>query len=302
MPDRNAALYDARSRYVAAQANPQVTSLAADELRRAGEALRVAEASRAAGDPLARVDHLAYLTRQRVLIAQDTASSRTAQAVTASAAAERDKMRLALRTIEADAAQRQLAQAQQNNAQMANQADAAQRDLAQAQRTNAQQSADLAAADAARQRDQARADRRDARVGDLEMQLRELNARKTDRGMVVTLGDVLFDTGKSQLRGDGTRNLAKLAEFFRRNPDRRASIEGYTDDVGSAGANQSLSERRAGAVMAALVNMGVPADHLSSLGHGEEMPAASNADAAGRQMNRRVEIVFVPLPGDTARN
>lgn len=302
VPDRNAALDDARSRYNAAQGNANVTALAPDELRRAAEALRLAEAARTSGDSLATIDHLSYLTKQRVAIATETASSRAAQAVTAGAAAERDKMRLEMRTLEADAAQRQLAAAQQSNAQMSSQAEAAQRQLALSQDANARKTAELNAAEAARIREQERVARRDARLGDLEMQLRELNARKTERGMVVTLGDVLFDTGKSQLRGEGTRNLSKLADFFKRNPDRKASIEGYTDSVGSASSNMDLSERRASAVMSALVNMGVPTDRLNALGHGEEMPTASNDNAAGRQMNRRVEIVFTPLPGDSAMN
>jgi outer membrane protein OmpA-like peptidoglycan-associated protein len=112
--------------------------------------------------------------------------------------------------------------------------------------------------------------------------------------MVVTLGDVLFDSGRSSLQPDGSRNMAKLADVFRRNPQSKASIEGYTDSVGSASSNQELSGRRAGAVMAALVSLGVPADHLRMQAHGEDMPVASNDTAAGRQMNRRVEIVFAP--------
>lgn len=288
VPDRNAALDDARSRYNAAQANASVTTLAADELRRAAEALRTAEAARTAGRSVEEVDHLAYLTRQRVAIASETAQSRASQAVTAGAGAERDKLRLAVRTAEADAAQRQLASAQQSNAQMSASNAAAQRDLAAAQQANAQQTA---AADAARRADQ-------DRLSEMERQLRELDARKTDRGMVVTLGDVLFDTGRAELRGEGARNLARVAEFFKRHPDRRASIEGHTDNVGSADANLTLSQRRAGAVTTALVGMGVAADHLSTQGRGEEMPAASNDNAAGRQMNRRVEIVFAPMPGE----
>ena len=160
--------------------------------------------------------------------------------------------------------------------------------------SNAQKTAELAAADAASKLDQARVERRDARVNDLEMQLKDLNAKKTDRGLVVTLSDVLFDAGKSELLPEGARNMAKLAEVFKRNPQRKALIEGYTDSVGSASSNVDLSNRRANSVMSALVNLGVAADHLSTRGFGADQPAASNSTAAGRQMNRRVEIVFAP--------
>ena len=228
---------------------------------------------------LATVDHLAYLTVQRVTIAQDTATSRAAQAVTAGAAVERDRMRLEQRTSEADTAERQ---------------------LAASQRSNARKTAELAEADAAAQRDRARVERRDARVSDLETQLKELNARKTDRGMVVTLGDVLFDTGQARLLPEGSRNMVKLADVFRQDPRRRASIEGYTDSTGNAGANIELSSRRAIAVRTALMDLGVAADRLSTQAHGAEHPAASNATAAGRQMNRRVEIVFAPQADDVS--
>lgn len=287
MPDRNAALDQARSRYELAQANPQVQALAADELKRADLALRVAQQALSDGQTLANVDHLAYLTDQRVTIAQDVASSRAAQAVVAGAAAERDQMRLAQRTREVDAAQRQLGVAQQTNAQKS-------AELALAEQANARKTAELAEADAAAQRSQARLARRDERLGELASQLQDLNARKTDRGIVVTLGDVLFDTGRWQLLPEAARNMEKLAAVFRRDPGRRASIEGYTDSVGDAGANHELSERRANSVLGALVSLGVAADHLSTRAHGEALPTASNATAAGRQLNRRVEIVFTP--------
>lgn len=288
VPERNGALETARARYSAAQRDPQVASLAPEELRRAAESLRMADKAQSDHEKPATIDHLAYMTSQRVTIAQETAAGLTSQAVTAGAAAERDRVRLAVRTSEADAAQQKLATSQEMNAQK----------TAELATAAANATAAAAAADAAAQRDQDRVARRDARVNDLEMQLQALNAKKTERGMVVTLGDVLFDSGKSQLLSDGSRNIGKLAEFFKNNPERHATVEGYTDSVGSASANRDLSERRANAVVSALMNLGVPGDRLSARAHGEEQPAATNDTAAGRQMNRRVEIVFTPLPGD----
>jgi outer membrane protein OmpA-like peptidoglycan-associated protein len=258
VPDRNAALDAAHSRFSVAQSDPQVGALAPEELKRATESLRTADAAQAAGSDRATVDHLAYMSSQRLTIAQDTAASKAAQALTAGAAAERDRLRLAARTNEAASAQQD--------------ASASQRQLA----------------------------RSDARVADLQTQLNALNAKKTERGMVVTLGDVLFDSGKSQLLATSSQDMAQLAEFFKRNPERKASIEGHTDSVGSEESNRLLSERRAGAVKAALVRMDVPANRLSSRGFGEDSPVASNDTPAGRQMNRRVEIVISPDAADVS--
>jgi outer membrane protein OmpA-like peptidoglycan-associated protein len=291
VPERNAALDLARSRFDAAQAQTQVASLAAEELKRAGEALRKAEAAQKDGQSIAHVDHLAYLASQQVVVAQDTASSRAAQAVTASAGAERDRMRLALRTQEADNAKQQLASSERSNVRTT-------QELASAQQSNAMQASQLAAAAAGAQDDQARLARREAQVQELQAQMNALNARKTERGMVVTLGDVLFSTGQSRLQGDGDRTMDKLAEFLRRYPQRTAAIEGYTDSVGSESSNQALSDRRANAVMDALVGLGVPGNRLRSRGFGEARPVASNDTAEGRQMNRRVELVFAPEEGD----
>ena len=291
MPERNPALDLARSRFDAAQSQPQVVSLAAEELKRAGDSLRTAEAAQKSGQSIATVDHLAYLASQQVAVAQDTAASRAAQAVTASAGAERDRMRLAQRTQEADIAKQQLASSERTNVRTA-------QELASAQQSNASQASQLAAAAAGAQDDQARLAQREAQVRELQVQMSALNARKTERGMVVTLGDVLFSTGQSRLQGDGDRTMDKLAEFLRRYPQRTAAIEGYTDSVGSESSNQSLSDRRANAVMDALVGLGVPGYRLRSRGFGEARPVASNDTAEGRQMNRRVELVFAPEEGD----
>ena len=277
IPERNVALDQARSAVDAAQHDPQVASLAPQELAEAAESLSLAE--RAATDHAATetVNHLAYMTLQRARIATDSASSKASQAVVAGAAAERDKLLLEARTNQAEAAEYA--------------ADNAEKQLALSEQNNERKATELADADAA-------AMRNDARVSELEMQLKDLNAKQTDRGMVVTLGDVLFDTGRSQILASGSSNIAKLADFFKRNPERTALIEGYTDDVGAAGANFELSQQRANAVMTALIGLGVTADRLTTLAHGEDMPTADNATAAGRQMNRRVEIVIAPSSND----
>lgn len=281
MPDRNAALDQARSRFNLAQGDSQVAALAPDELSRAGESLRVADKAWTDGNSPVTVDHLAYMANQRVTIAQETASSKASQTIVANAGAERDRMRLESRTMEAESAKRDLNVSEQNSAMKSNQL------------ANASASATATAA-ATALREQESAMRNAAAINDLQTQLSELNAKKTDRGMVVTLGDVLFATGDAKLLAAGSNSMVKLAEAFKSNPQRKATIEGYTDSVGAPNANYTLSERRASSVMTALTNLGVPADRLSTRAHGEESPVADNGTAVGRQMNRRVEIVFAP--------
>lgn len=276
VPDRHLALDQLRALHASVSADASVTRLAADELRLADVALGRAEAAQAADADRAEVDHLTHLARQRLAIAQETATARSAQAVTTGAAAERDRLRLEMRTVEADAARR---------------------DLAASEMTAERRGAELAAAESAAAADRDRLARRDARVDSLEQELQALNARRTERGLVVTLGDVLFDTGASQLQADGGRGLQSLADFMRRHPQVQASIEGHTDDVGSEASNQALSDRRARSVMAALVGQGVDAGRLRAQGFGESRPAGENGSPAGRQMNRRVEVIFAPVPG-----
>lgn len=277
VPERHLALEEARSRLNTAQADRQVQQHAGDEMRLAVTALQRADAAHAAGQPSDEVDHLAYLTARRVALAQEVSATRQAQTTVEGARAERDAMLLTLRTQEADEAQRKLATSERK-------VDRQGAELAQADRNAAADKADLA--------------RSDARTAALEAELKGMNARRTERGIVVTLGDMLFDSGQARVLPAGTTSVSGLAEFMRRNPSRRASIEGYTDSMGSDGANQQLSDRRAGAVRDMLVGMGITGDRLSTVGHGESGPVASNDTAEGRRSNRRVEIVFARETGD----
>jgi OmpA-OmpF porin, OOP family len=132
-----------------------------------------------------------------------------------------------------------------------------------------------------------------ARTAELEQQLAELEAKKTERGMVITLGDVLFDFGRAELQTGAQNNLYRLVSFLRDNPDREVVIEGYTDSVGDEAYNLDLSQRRAHAVRAFLSQNGVDPARTAARGFGEARPVASNGTDAGRQQNRRVEIVIL---------
>ncbi|MFT3720305.1 OmpA family protein [Pseudorhodoferax sp.] len=148
----------------------------------------------------------------------------------------------------------------------------------QARRQAEQQSAAAQAA-------QARADR-------LQQEMAALQAQQTDRGMVLTLGDVLFDTGRAELKPGAFATLDRLAAFMRDHPERRLEIEGHTDSTGSDALNLALSQRRAESVRAALVNRGVDGARITTKGLGKAVPVAGNDTAEGRQRNRRVEIVI----------
>lgn len=264
MPASNAALDQARSDLKLAQDNPQTRALAPDELKKADDALAKASDSFARHDKPGEVDHWAYMARQRAAIAQETARQKAAELAVTNADAQRDKMRLAARTSEADMAQRSAQDAQRQSEASKAQANAAQQQAAEAQ----------------------------ARSGQLEAQMKDMNAKKTDRGMVVTVGDVLFDTNQSQLKPGGLRNMDKVVGFLKQFPTRKVLIEGFTDSSGSDSANQQLSDRRADVVRNALVDSGVSGERIRTQGLGEAYPVASNDSAGGRQMNRRVEIVL----------
>jgi outer membrane protein OmpA-like peptidoglycan-associated protein len=271
-PPQNTQLTAAHSNYNDARSNPQVANLAALELKDAGDTLDKADTALSHGQSLATVDHLAYLANQKVGIAQETARQKTAELAVTNAAAKRNEVRLEARTNEAN-------QAKQQVAMVTEIAD--------------QQQADLAAADINAQRDR-------ATIAKQQQQLKELNAKKTDRGMVITLGDVLFHTDKAVLQSGGMHNVQKLAEFLRQYPQTKVSVEGHTDSTGSSSHNQALSERRADAVQVALIDKGISRDRISTQGYGEKYPVAGNDTPANRQLNRRVEIVLSDDNGNIA--
>lgn len=275
---KNASLTEAHSSYDSARMNPQVTNLAAIEMKQAGESLNKADSAMSKGESKATVDNLSYIAKQQVGIAEETAKRKTAESEIANASAKRDRVRLEARTAEADAAKQQAAIANES-------ANAANQQAALANEIADQQAAQLAAASANTQRDQ-------ALIAQQESQLKELKAKKTKRGLVITLGDVLFSINKAQLKSGGMRNMTKLADFLKRYPERKVLVEGYTDSTGSKIHNQMLSEERANAVRTALLDSGINSDRIATRGYGEEFPVASNGTATGRQLNRRIEIII----------
>jgi outer membrane protein OmpA-like peptidoglycan-associated protein len=134
-------------------------------------------------------------------------------------------------------------------------------------------------------------DQEAAKAARLQAEIDALKAKPTDRGLVLTLGDVLFDTGKAELNSGATRKLEQLAQFLTEHPDRRVQIDGFTDSVGTDSYNLDLSRRRADSVRSALVSRGIDSTRISEQGYGKAFAVASNDDSGGRQLNRRVEVV-----------
>jgi outer membrane protein OmpA-like peptidoglycan-associated protein len=135
-------------------------------------------------------------------------------------------------------------------------------------------------------------DKADQQAARLQAEVDELKAKPTPRGLVLTLGDVLFDTGKAQLNPGSGLMLGQLAQFLTEHPDRRVQIDGFTDSVGTDSYNLTLSQARADAVKTALISRGIEPSRIGSEGYGKSFPVADNADSGGRQMNRRVEVVI----------
>lgn len=166
--------------------------------------------------------------------------------------------------------------------------------MARARAEAERRAADMARDDAYMARTEA--ERATLALDAMRARLAELEAKQTERGLVVTLGDVLFEVDRAELKPGATQRLANLVDVLRENPGSTIAIEGHTDSTGDHAYNISLSQRRADSVKAWLVSQGIDISRITSRGMGPDYPVASNADAAGRQQNRRVEVVIQDRP------
>jgi outer membrane protein OmpA-like peptidoglycan-associated protein len=263
---------EARAKLTQLQADPNLASRAAAAIKEADVAVRSAEQPEPNKELAA---HRVYIADRKVDTAKALAETRFAEDQRVALTADRDKSRLEARTREADAAKGQAATARAEGAEQKAAADQARTDAntAQLAAANSEQQAVL-----------------------LQQQIDALHAKPTDRGLVLTLGDVLFTTGKADLKPGATGSLNKLAAFLDKYPDRSVAIQGYTDSVGSEDYNQGLSERRAESVKSYLTGQGIGSSRLVASGKGRSDPVADNDSAAGRQQNRRVEVVISNPP------
>jgi outer membrane protein OmpA-like peptidoglycan-associated protein len=256
MPLTDAALENARSAVRTAEADPNVARYAALDLHTARTELDAAEAAAVARDERG-IDQPAYLATQTAHLAQLKASTKANDARVAAGKADRDQIQLNARTNEVNGAL-----------------------LARDQASQRAENANVA-------RDQAT-----QQTAALQSELDALKAKPTDRGLVLTLGDVLFDSGRAELNPGSYRNLDQLVLFLNQHTERRVEIDGYTDSVGTDSFNLDLSQRRADSVKSVLVSRGIDSTRIASRGYGKDFGVASNSDSGGRQLNRRVEIVI----------
>ena len=256
-------LEKARADYKEVSQDATIAKHAPLVLDKAREALESADTRWKNKDDKWRVEHYAYLANQRIETARLISEGKQTEQEIESMRHTRQSLTLQQREAELREVRQQAEKLRQQQLQAAEQ----------------QREAELLAA-------RQEADR-------LKQQMAELlEAEETDRGMVLTLGDVLFDVGEASLAPGAARNIAKIATFMRNYPERVAVIEGHTDSMGEADFNLDLSRDRAFSVRDALIDAGVEATRLSTQGFGEKLPVASNDNSAGRQKNRRVEIIF----------
>jgi outer membrane protein OmpA-like peptidoglycan-associated protein len=270
-PVTSGAIENARAAVASAESDPNVARYAPTELQRARNLLANAEGNaKAKGIKDPGTAHYAYLATQTSKIAQQRAHEQVATARVKAGEGERQKILLSARENEANSA------------------------LAQARAANSSAQQALSAAEQARNEAQNALSEKataEAEARRLAAELENVKAAQTDRGLVLTLNDVLFDTGRSELKSGSARTIDQIAQFLSQHAERRVQIEGFTDSQGSDAYNQDLSQRRADAVANAIIQRGVEGQRVRAVGYGEAYPVATNDNAGSRQLNRRVEII-----------
>ncbi|HXZ38912.1 MAG TPA: OmpA family protein [Thermodesulfobacteriota bacterium] len=283
----------ARTAYLEAKANRNVEAFAPLPFAEAGKALQAAEQAKNAVE----MEQLSYVAEKRAKIAVAVAEGRMA---------ERDADRLSKETADITAQKRtqeaRIAQKEAENARLLAMAEA---ERATKAKKEAEEARSLAAAEAERaakakgEAEQARmaaraeaerAAKAKAEADQLTKELSDLKAKQTERGIILTLGDVLFATGKADLSPEAMRSVDKLVEFLKKYTNRNVLIEGHTDSVGSDEFNLTLSQKRADSLKEALTGKGIEERRITTVGYGKKYPVASNDTAAGKQQNRRVEV------------
>ncbi|MFT5138615.1 MAG: outer membrane protein OmpA-like peptidoglycan-associated protein [Lysobacterales bacterium] len=303
-PKKDLALERVRNQLETLKADEELAGYAVLALGEAERALRTAE--QATGDEMYRF-HLVYMADRRIQIARATARreqlEQTLDALTADhnrmlvkasqmetnqARAETEKARLlfAASSEDAERQRREKEEALEQGAVSARSAEMAIEEAAQARRLADSRASEVELA-------RREAELASLQVDTLKRQLENLQLRQTESGVVVTLGDVLFESGAVVLAENAKASLAEVVDLLQSEPDKLIRIEGHTDSVGEADSNLKLSDQRAAAVRQALIDLGVGQDRVTSIGLGEDFPISSNDDEEGRSQNRRVDVILL---------
>jgi outer membrane protein OmpA-like peptidoglycan-associated protein len=246
---------------------------------------RTLEAERARRETGMAMSEAERARRETGMAMSETERARR-EAGVATSEAERARREAGVATSEAERAKREagMAMSEAEQARMAAAADAEKAAIAKRQAEQAISAAGMEAAKAAEAK---------AEADQLMKELSELKAQQTERGIVLTIGDVLFATGKANLSPDANKSVAKLAEFLKKYQKRDVLIEGHTDSVGKDDYNLTLSRNRADSVKDKLVGGGIEAGRITTVGYGKKFPVASNDTMAGKAQNRRVEVIIL---------
>ena len=302
-PKKDLALEQVRAQLEELKADPELAGYAPLALGEAERALRQAEA--ATGDTQ-RI-HLIYMADRRIQVARAIAQREQLEQDLDRMESEHSQLLVRASQMEAEQARleaeraRMMSQATAEDAQRAREeATQAQHREAESQRTAQQaiQEAEQAKALAASSATAAQLARREAdlaleQADTLRRQLENLQLRQTESGVVVTLGDVLFESGQTELREEAMASLVEVVDLLQSEPDKNIRIEGHTDSVGDANTNLEISQNRADAVLTALVSLGVDASRVTTQGMGEDFPIATNDTDEGRAQNRRVDVILL---------
>ena len=279
----------AQAAYQQAQADPSVQTYAQLWLVDAQKALRAAEQAK----DLDEKQHLAYLAERKAQLASVTgATGKTEQSLqllgkeTAETLLKKRDRELTAARVGTDARGLEAEQARLAAEARLREAEAQARSAEQARRRDAEAEAKARAAE-------------QAKGTELAKELASLRAQQTDRGLVLTIGDVLFDAGKASVGPGAQRSIDKLAEFLKTYPKRNVLIEGHSDSLGNEEFNLKLSQQRADAVRDLLVARGIAPQRIRTKGYGAKFPIVDNDTSVGRQQNRRVEVLVL-TEGSTA--
>lgn len=295
-------LANAKAAYADAKADPNVKINAQGPLMDAGRAIEAASQAEEFDD----MDHLAYLAQRKTQIAVATADeqmaendkkalSRETEALIVQGREREQRAKMGARDSNAQARQSN-ADARQSNAEAWSQIQKAliakvkaKESKAQAMESKAQARESNAEARSQTQK----AEKTTAKSDKLEQEISALRGKMTERGIVLTIGNILFATGTATLSPMADNEINKLAAFMKEYPDRNVFIEGHTDSTGTEGTNLDLSLDRANSVSDKLVDREISRSRITTKGLGEEYPVASNDTALGREQNRRVEVIIL---------
>lgn len=286
----------ARSAFMQAKSNRNVEAFAPLPFADAGKAMQAAEQAKGAVE----MEQLSYIAEKKSLIAMTTAEGKMAENEIEKLNRDTANIIAEKRTQEARVAQKEaenarlLAMTEAERAAKAKKEAEEARSLAAAETERATRAkAEAEQARMAARAEAERAARAKSAADQLMRELSDLKAKQTERGIVLTIGDVLFATGKADLSSDALRSVDKLADFLQKYPNRNVLIEGHTDSVGSDEFNLTLSQKRGDSVKETLTSRGIGEGRIATKGYGKKFPVASNDTAAGKQQNRRVEVIIL---------